>query len=386
MTSIRQSVAGLSILVVILFGLFGFSYPAEAVSHIIPKDIELDGYAWSSNIGWISMNCKTGSAAGGDICGTSNYKVTIQSATGDLIGYAWSSNLGWIKFNGLSSFPTGGGTVAASAQVTGTYPSLNFEGWARACAGTAPGNCSNMTSRTDGWDGWISLRGTGYGISSNAADIVYASSFAWGSNVVGWVSFDTVSLLVPTATITATGCTVPIDQNTCDGRITWDIKNATTPNVVNSTTGVSYSTGVAIGTNVLKPLRLGANVIQARDGASVLNSTSALAACNPTIAEPFAGNCEYKPPVVTITTDRTLVRIGETVMVSWTIVRTAAQVEAPVTCNVYGSGITGPVTASGNSVSTAINNATTFKIICTGEFITAEAETKVQVIPSVEEV
>jgi hypothetical protein len=41
---------------------------------------ELAGFAWGSDVmGWISMSCTTGGTTGGDICATSNYRVTFTS-------------------------------------------------------------------------------------------------------------------------------------------------------------------------------------------------------------------------------------------------------------------------------------------------------------------
>ena len=59
----------------------------------------LSGWAWSENYGWISVSCVTGGANGGNICNTSDYKVTINEDTGEFDGYAWSDNIGWISFN-----------------------------------------------------------------------------------------------------------------------------------------------------------------------------------------------------------------------------------------------------------------------------------------------
>lgn len=140
----------------------------------------ITGYGWSDTIGWISMNCSNDSS-----CGVNNYGVTID-ASGNLSGYAWSENIGWIKFGGLSSFPSGSGTSAANAQVTGT----NLTGWARACAGTAGGDCSSMTSRSDGWDGWIALSGAGYGPTLSGSNF---SGYAWGDVNLGWIDFSGVS-------------------------------------------------------------------------------------------------------------------------------------------------------------------------------------------------
>lgn len=57
----------------------------------------LSGWAWSDEIGWISMNC---SDLG--ICGTSNYGVSIDSS-GDFSGWAWNDVVGWISFNCTNS-------------------------------------------------------------------------------------------------------------------------------------------------------------------------------------------------------------------------------------------------------------------------------------------
>src|SRR5690606_12033986 len=63
----------------------------------------LSGYAWSDNIGWISMN-------------GSGYGISV-SGSGTLSGYAWSDNIGWISANSadLSGCPSG----SCSASIDG---------------------------------------------------------------------------------------------------------------------------------------------------------------------------------------------------------------------------------------------------------------------------
>src|SRR3990167_2114797 len=92
----------------------------------------LTGWAWSSNIGWVSFQ------------GT-GYGVAVNS--GELEGYAWSSNIGWIRFGGLVGCPGGGNCDAR-------FSGNRIVGWARACAGAAT-----------------------------------PARRSWGSDVVGWVSF-----------------------------------------------------------------------------------------------------------------------------------------------------------------------------------------------------
>jgi hypothetical protein len=132
----------------------------------------LSGYAWSSNVGWISFNCTNNSS-----CATADYGVT-KNGDGTLVGYAWSSNIGWIQFGGLGGFPSGPGTTASNAVVNG---SNQLVGWARAIGHDG----SN-------WDGWISLSGTilpsgSYGVSFSGNSF---TGYAWGNEVVGWVLFD----------------------------------------------------------------------------------------------------------------------------------------------------------------------------------------------------
>lgn len=131
----------------------------------------LAGFAWSSNIGWVSFNCIDIAGA----CASSNYGVN-HNANGSLTGYAWSSNIGWIQFGGLSGFPSGNGTFSVNATTSSSGTGL--VGWAKAIA--ADGN---------GWDGWISLSGTSpsYGVSISGS---YYTGYAWGGPVVGWLSFD----------------------------------------------------------------------------------------------------------------------------------------------------------------------------------------------------
>ncbi len=55
----------------------------------------LSGYA-SSSIGEIALNCDT--TPGGNICGTSDFKVTNADGGGSLSGCAWNDTVGWIHF------------------------------------------------------------------------------------------------------------------------------------------------------------------------------------------------------------------------------------------------------------------------------------------------
>ena len=158
----------------------------------------LSGYAWSSNIGWISF------ASQGE--GTIAYGVSLQPQSGntrDLSGYAWNDQIGWIYFDSSLGGPAGGGD-AWGARLD--VPTGKFSGWARACVVFQSGCSGSLKTSTElgGWDGWIKFGdGTTYfgqvnsGFSpstfvSNGADYNWQgnnpSNYAWGSNVVGWIS------------------------------------------------------------------------------------------------------------------------------------------------------------------------------------------------------
>lgn len=183
------------------FFLFSEKYLAVPVEASAAHNVS--GWAWSSNMGWISFNSKNcdangdgfseGTPSGCPPAGTAigDYGVTV-AFNGDMSGYAWSDNIGWISFNAAD---------LASCPQTPCFPKINrstgiLSGWARACAGTVNGNCAGGP-RTDGWDGWIHLRGftseaspTEYGVSLTGC---VWDGYAWGSDVLGWIRFQNTS-------------------------------------------------------------------------------------------------------------------------------------------------------------------------------------------------
>jgi len=156
------------------------------------------GFAWNANIGWISFN-SLGCDTNGDgfyndgVIGCLNdgsavipYGVNVDSATKELSGYAWSANIGWISFNKTDTGLPSGAPYNNNLQ---TYIAMldgsnNFTGWARALA------------YNDGWDGWIKLgkdsadSGEDYKVSLNGNNFI---GWAWGSDVTGWVSFNSLN-------------------------------------------------------------------------------------------------------------------------------------------------------------------------------------------------
>jgi hypothetical protein len=179
---------------------FNFSY----LGHAGMQD-NVSGFAWGADdglpntlppntpsamtplggMGWLSFNCTGESPA----C-ANDYGVNVNDNTGDMTGYAWSSNYGWLQFGNLSGFPTGAGTIAANAKLD--LSTNKVSGWARFCSGAAsPANCTGTVSNSSngGWDGWVSLSGTGYGVTYNTVSKNF-QGYAWGGpDVVGWINF-----------------------------------------------------------------------------------------------------------------------------------------------------------------------------------------------------
>jgi len=368
---------------------FGFCLslaPTPAAAQTIPS-FQLNGYAWSSNIGWISLNCLTGSGTGTSVCGTSNYQVTVL-ADRTITGYAWSSNIGWIRFGGLSApFPSGVGTWAGNAQVTGAYPNLTLRGWARSCAATVGGTCASMVSSASStpFDGWISLGGSTHTVSLDMSSGMNTASYAWGSNVIGWIDmFTRVTFPTITANISGTGCTIASGASTCTGQVTWNITGATSPNVFNLTMSSSFSNAPS-GTNQSLTLSEGNNLIQARSASVVLNAVTLVGSCAVSaVWNAGSGICVGAPPVIAISALPNFVRGNRTAVVSWTIT------PSPLTdgsCTVSGPGISSGV---GVPLSTTVTDSRTianltaqanYQISCTGSYGTVVETTKIEVIP-----
>lgn len=144
---------------------------------------ELTGWAWSENIGWLSVNSKNcdanndglsdGTPSGCPSAGTpiAQYAVTRQ-ANGDLTGYAWSEHIGWVRFDPSGPYP---GSPNKSSRVPNVGAA---SGWFRALA-------------TDSsWDGWMKFDSGGNygsGVTLGGPQGTTLQGYAWGSDVVGWI-------------------------------------------------------------------------------------------------------------------------------------------------------------------------------------------------------
>ncbi len=150
-------------------------------------DDNTEGYAWNSNIGWISFNCTNN-----DTCGTSDYGVKIIPATMNFTGYAWSPNVGWISFQSTSTPPD---SYAFNTNCDNTCD--NFTN-CTACYDIVSGNVwgwAKILSMGDG--GWIRLHASGTptydGVSINQSNGEF-EGWGWNGNDdgsgIGWISFN----------------------------------------------------------------------------------------------------------------------------------------------------------------------------------------------------
>jgi len=142
----------------------------------------LNGYAWSSNIGWIKLSSDTSDS--------SSFGVSIKD--GVLDGYGWSPNVGWIQFGSGLLGPSGAGVSGGARFVNNA-----LVGWARFCTVFASG-CSGAlrpNEQNGGWDGWLLLGGgslPGGGVKLGADNKL--SGYAWGGENLGWVDFSGVTI------------------------------------------------------------------------------------------------------------------------------------------------------------------------------------------------
>lgn len=169
--------------------------------------------------GWISMNNLSD--------GTPNaYGVSINTTTGVWSGYGWSEHMGWINFAPSGPYPTQPGNTGNGVKTNITNGKTC--GWARALAGGTP--------QSGGWDGWISMCGTGFQVTVNITAGTMSGK-AWGDMVMGWIDFSQVKVVLsntlcgtfPTApTLPAMGICIngatasPVAKNWQNTQYYWD--------------------------------------------------------------------------------------------------------------------------------------------------------------------
>ncbi len=220
----------------------------------------VSGWAWNSNIGWISFNstdCDTDGngfidtdamvqgCSGDNLTDTVfDYGVNVDSATGNFSGYAWSENIGWISF-AQSEAPPDSFVFSANCDNPAACDEISD-------------NCTACYSSTDnnvyGWakilslgdDGWLKMSDdsiaawSGNGASVDAVTSEF-SGWAWNGNDtgagIGWINFNCadegvcavsdykVSLALPPGQPAITSVT-PLINFQCEGLVvSWNDVN-----------------------------------------------------------------------------------------------------------------------------------------------------------------
>lgn len=82
----------------------------------------------------------------------------------------------------------------------------------------------------------------------------------------------------PTAVVSGSGCVINHGQSTCLASISWNITDATVPSVKNVTTNTTYSHNLK-GTNEMRTITHGANVVAAYNGVTSLAATTVTGSC-----------------------------------------------------------------------------------------------------------
>ncbi|MEA1963438.1 MAG: hypothetical protein U9M94_04365 [Patescibacteria group bacterium] len=196
----------------------------------------VSGFAWNSNIGWISFNtidCDTngnsaydaGDAgpAGCPAVGAPffDYGVNVNSITKNLSGYAWSSNVGWISFQENNTPNNAAVTANCDASCnpmvdcTSCYKPADSKiyGWAK------------ILSMGD--DGWIRFDHGRTGFEATG-DVANSGLNGWAYNEgnnnvgIGWISFSCNNALAD--------CTVSDYQTTAELNQLPRADNLKTPN------------------------------------------------------------------------------------------------------------------------------------------------------------
>lgn len=174
-------IIGIAILAVVGFVYQDFFERAGSVQGGSEQNVS--GWGWSDTIGWIAFNCTDcdGDPNCSRDCSDSNFGVNVDLGTGNFSGYAWSDNIGWIDFAPTGPYPTASNYSAKYDSVTN-----EVNGWIRAELCKTVGNCSK-------WDGWI-LLGDETNTWTNQVrlntDTKEFEGWAWGSDVIGWISFN----------------------------------------------------------------------------------------------------------------------------------------------------------------------------------------------------
>ena len=184
-------------LTVLLTGVFLLLLAYNFIAGAVAAENVLKGWAWSFNTGWVNFNCEDR-----EVCGQSDYKVSINPSTGELSGYAWSSNIGWIKSDPAGPYPINP-QKSAYMYWDEKEESVKMDGWIK----------------TSG----VANDGKNYGVYLEGNKL---KGYAWGSEVVGWLSFYDVEALIdaPNCDFTADPSSIVLPQYST---LSWSCQHTT---------------------------------------------------------------------------------------------------------------------------------------------------------------
>ena len=331
---------GSSIVLFIISILFTLSlFPKAAFSQ--GAGVAMTGYAWSETTGWIDLNC-----VNSGICASNPFGFFV-ATDGSVTGYAWSENIGWISANSadLAGCPT--------APCTANLSSSALTGWLRVISGN--------TAESGGWDGFISLSGTGYGVTysnGNFAACAAGTSCAWGDTSVGWVDFSQARTTF----------------NTCSASSVWTCTGAGNNTITRTDTNTSCSATVTYPTTCVSPQFCS-------PGSSVCLTPQPTAIPTGSGNTAFTGNLQTRPNLVP--------KNGSTT-VAWNISNVSSCVVTGTNGDSW-SGISSTAAscthASTNAcVSSVISSQTTFTLSCVALDSAIFTQTAtVNVVPGFEE-
>ncbi len=211
-------------------------------------------------------------------------------------------------------------------------------------------------------------------------------------NWSGWsLPFTVISVVPPTATLSGIDCSIPFNGSTCDGSITWTINNAVDPNVYNQRTGNRCSSDSS-GTNQPCLLEYGNNLIQARDGASMLQEIWVSATCIAGSSwDVGSSQCieTRVPPVIWIDAVSNIVRVGQTAEIEVGITS-----EYNLNCILYGAQATpstfvhiaNPLEQTYSTTTKPLNSAQVVQVMCEAGGPQTTVDTRIEVVPTVQEI
>lgn len=236
--------------------------PALSVHNYRVRSHNANGYSsWTGPI----------SATAPDNCVGSGYTITATAGLGGLIAPSGT----------ISNIPSGSNqSFIISADAGYTIDSLSIDGIYIAAANNYTFNNITANHTIDAAF-----------VSSGGGPVVCGNGVCEAGEFCG-ACVDCGACGGPSGTVsTGPGCTIGLNQSTCNTTFTWSINGATSPNLHNQTRGVTYSNS-ASGNSQSFAITNGANTVQIRDGVTPIvgGSVSVTGKCDDTTVPPLVWN------------------------------------------------------------------------------------------------